>query len=151
MKGYTLIEVLVGLAIIGLLFTVGYAGYRDFAKRQVLNNTYEELKTNLNFARQTALSGEKPSTCLGGSLLGAEVIFASNGRSYSIYAKCPSGSAGLRTGIAFPTGITVSGPTRILFNTLGKGTDLTGNAQVILTHTDGATRTVTVTQQGTIK
>ena len=147
--GYTLIEVLVGLAIIGLLFTIGYAGYRDFAKRQVLNNAYEELKINLTLARQLALSGEKPSAC-GGNFLGNELRISSDGTSYSIHLKCQSTATTKKT-INLPSGITISGTSPIRFNLLGQGTNLTANTDITVTQLNGGSKKITITQQGTIK
>ncbi len=147
--GYTLIEVLVGLAIIGLLFTVGYAGYRDFAKRQVLNNAYEELKINLNLARQLALSGEKPSAC-SGNFLGTEWNLGTNWTSYTIRGKCQSSSMSVKS-VALPSGITISGTSPIRFNLLGQGTNLTSDTELTVSQTNGGSKKVTITQQGTIR
>lgn len=149
MRGYTLIEVLVGLAIIGLLFTIGYAGYRDFAKRQVLNNAYEELKVNLTLARQLALSGERPSAC-GGSFLGIEVRLATNGLSYSVHKKCQTTAATVKT-VNLPSGVIISGTSPIRFNLLGQGTNLASQTALTLTQNGVATRSATITPQGTIK
>lgn len=149
MKGYTLIEVLVGLAIIGLLFTIGYAGYRDFAKRQVLNNAYEELKVSLTLTRQLALSGEKPSAC-SGNFLGSEVRLGSDGTYYSIHLKCQSSAVTKKT-INLPSGVTISGTSPIRFNLLGQGTNLAGQTTLTLTQNGVATRSATITPQGTIK
>ena len=148
--GYTLIEVLVGLAIISLLFTVGYAGYRDFAKRQVLNNAYEELKINLNSARQRALSGDK-DLC-NGTFLGIQLAFGglTDRAAYQFYPKC-SGGEGLYSVSTLPSGITVDTTSaRILFKPVGQGTDLTSDATVTVKSATGE-RKIYITKQGTIK
>ena len=155
--GYTLIEVLVGLAIISLLFTVGYAGYRDFAKRQVLNNAYEELKINLTFARQQALAGEKTSgsyTCQG-NFQGYRLNFtfvSQSGPSYSLAIRCTTYSPSIRT-VPLPSGITFSssGPAGVTFNAIAQGTDLTSDLVLTLSQTTGGSRPITITKQGTIK
>lgn len=153
MRGYTLIEVLVGLAIIGLLFTIGYAGYRDFAKRQVLNNVYEELKTNLNTARQRALSGEKSNCPQGQSdtLQGYKFTITSS-NSYAIKPKCTAGDGTSVVSPTLPSGFTVSSAADpILFNALAQGTNLTGDVDITIVQLNGGSKKITITQQGTIK
>ena len=44
MKGYTLIEILVGLAIIGLLFSFGFVSFRDYSRRQTLAGAVKEVQ-----------------------------------------------------------------------------------------------------------
>ena len=43
-KGYTLIEILVVISIMAILFTVGFAGYRDFSRRQVLLGAVNQIQ-----------------------------------------------------------------------------------------------------------
>lgn len=146
-RGYTLIELMVGLTIAALLFLVGYAGYREFIRRQALDNTYKELKSDLKLAQQLALSGEKPSSCTG-ALFGYQVAFAES--SYTVSASC-GGSVQVRTR-PLPGGITLSGADTILYKIIGEGTTLTGNILIILTQAStGRTKVLEITKEGTLK
>ena len=62
-SGFTLIEILVSMTIIGFLFSFGYASFRDFSRRQALAGVVKQVQGDLRLAQQKALSGEKPSGC----------------------------------------------------------------------------------------
>ncbi|MDO8504061.1 MAG: prepilin-type N-terminal cleavage/methylation domain-containing protein [bacterium] len=146
-RGYTLIELMVALTIAALLFLVGYASYREFIRRQALDNTYKELKSDLKLAQQLALSGEKPSSCTG-ALFGYQVAFAQD--SYTVSASC-GGMVQVRTRSLSP-GITLSGANTILYKVIGEGTTLTGDISITLTQTStGRTKVLEITKEGTLK
>ncbi len=63
-KGFTLIELIVVLAIIGILATIMLANYNDFGARQEVGNAAEELKSNLRKYQTFAISGQKNPTNL---------------------------------------------------------------------------------------
>lgn len=159
--GYTLIELLIVLTIIGFLFVGGYTAYRDFARRQVLNTVADEVKSGLNVARQKALGAERPSAgeCFD-EFLGYSVLFTTS--SFTISPDCDRNDPGALS--SFVTlrqtpavvRISVTGTTtanRILFKGLGLGTDVAaGGAAITLTHTDsGNTKVISVSQSGIIK
>lgn len=155
---FTLIEIMVVLAIGALVFIGGYAGYRDFTRRQILSGAQEELKSNLALARQFSLSGEKPGNiCPGSTLEGYQVGFEAGCfqygcTSYKIQAKCESGGPYEVRSILIPQGISISGlDTPVLFKVVGQGTDLSSDLTITLTQgSTGAQSTVTVTSAGTI-
>lgn len=146
--GFTLIEILVGLSIVALLFVGGYASYREFARRQVLDNSFEELRSDLNLAQQKALSGEKPSGCTG-TLLGYKVGFTQT--SYSVAASCSLGEVVVRQ-FSLPNGVVLSAPASVLYKVIGEGTDLLADATIKLTQVStGKTRQTTLTVGGTLR
>lgn len=153
--GFTLIEILVVLAIGALVFIGGYAGYRDFTRRQILEGSSEETKSNLALARQRALSGEKPSGCtedLSGYRVSMTFSDPSGNSSYTISAMCTQ--SGISTGTTnLPVGITLSAPqSQFLFKSIGQGTDLSSDLIITLTQgSTGAQSTITVTSGGAIK
>lgn len=125
--GYTLLEVLIVVAIIAMLFFGGYASYREFSRRQTLQNFYKEMVVNLALARQKALSGEKPSGC-SGSLVGYEVSFGAS--SYSVAAVC---SSNVVVGTyLMPSDISLSGFSSYTYKVLGKGTTLANPLSVAI-------------------
>lgn len=146
-SGYTLIELMVALTIAALLFLIGYASYREFVRRQALDNTYKELKSDLKLAQQQALSGEKPDSCTG-ALFGYEVAFAES--AYTVSASC-GGMVQVRQR-ALPGGITLSGSDTILYKIIGEGTTLTGDISLTLTQAStGRTKILEISKEGTLK
>ena len=61
LTGYTLIELLVGISIVGIIFSVGYAGFRQFSQRQQLAGVAKSITSDIQLIKQKALTGEKPS------------------------------------------------------------------------------------------
>ena len=59
--GYTLIEILVSLPIVGLIFGIGYVNFRDFSRRQALAGVARMVKGDLRLAQEQALAGKKPT------------------------------------------------------------------------------------------
>lgn len=152
--GYTLIEILVGMSIIGLIFNFGYISYRDFARRQALLGSARRLEADLRLAQEQALSGKKPSSTAcseEGSLNGYD-FYVDSSTSYVIQANCTGGlvddkNAQISSGISL-----TANPNRFTFKVIGKGTSLSGSAIITLTQTaTGNTQTIMVSPEGEIK
>jgi prepilin-type N-terminal cleavage/methylation domain-containing protein len=135
MKGFTLIEMIVTVAI-SLVVTgfiiVNYNSYNDV---QTLKQAALTLKNNLRFAQSKAATGEKPSPC--SELLGYTVAFYNilNDLSYyTIRAECnPGGAQGATISINFPNGVTFSSPpSSFRFNVLSLGTTLNSDLTIQL-------------------
>ena len=70
-KGFTLIEILVSVIIIGILTTVGIASYNNFNERRVITEASENLKLYIRLAASKAINNEKDcSVSMCGSLDG---------------------------------------------------------------------------------
>ncbi len=67
-KGFTLVELVVVLAVTGILATIMLANYNDFGARQEVGNAAEELKSNLRKYQTFAISGQKNPTNLADGL-----------------------------------------------------------------------------------
>lgn len=148
--GFTLIEILVAIAIIAFVSLVGYTSYRDFARRQTLESAYNQLRVELNLARQLALSGEKPQTCIAGNIPLVGYRVSLGGGSIAVSAVCESGSAIASRTFSLPAGITVSS-VQFTFLVLGRGTDLSGNQTVTLTQSSsGRTINATLSPEGVL-
>lgn len=154
-KGYTLIEILIVLTIVGLLFSVGYASYRDFSRRQTLAGVAKTLQGDLRKAQQNAMSGIKPTGNMcndPNTLSGYSFDIYSNGR-YQINALC-TGGAIVTNDITLSSDITIaSSLDPILFKVLGSGTNIPeGGAVITLTQiSTGNTQTVLVGTGGDVK
>lgn len=146
-KGYTIIEILIVLSILVLLFFGGYGAYREFARRQILDNFYKEMRTDLGFARELAISGEKPTGC-SGTLSGYQVDFASG--VYNISAVCASNV--LVRSRSIPGDVQVSGFVSFSYKVLGQGTTLAGPLNVTFSQAStGRAINATVTKEGILQ
>jgi prepilin-type N-terminal cleavage/methylation domain-containing protein len=160
--GYTLIEILVALTVIGLLFSLGYANYRAFSQRQALLGAVKQLQGDLRLAQQMALSGQKPidPNCASpaNSLNGYNFTVLS-GDNYEIRASCTGGAVALAgKDVTISSGITIASPfpspNPILFRVLGNGTNIPEGGNSVITLTQAGTNnttTVTITSGGEIK
>lgn len=147
--GYTLIEILVVVSIMSILFTVGYANYRDFARRQALTASARQMKSNISLAREKAATGEKPEGCT--TLLGYNIRFSEDG--YSLEAVCSGTTISIKTvSLSSNVGSSVPSTNPIFFKVLSKGTSLSEDATITLTQSEsGKTENVVITPEGEVK
>lgn len=136
-KGYTFIEVLVGITIITLIFAFGYAGFREFARRQTLSSAVRDLKGELRLAQEQALAGKKPdhANCNTPNLLSGFYFRVTSATTYTIEALCSGGTVEIKEKeITTPLTISTPTPNPILFKVLGQGTNIaSGDATITLT------------------
>jgi len=92
--GFTLIEILVVISIIGLLVTLGISAYSEFNRRQTLDQAAKNIVNELRYIQSKASSGDKgpvvsPPTCTE-SLTGwyFQIINVSPANQYRTYGKC---------------------------------------------------------------
>ena len=133
MKGFTLIEVIVTVAVTLVVTGFVIVNYNSYNDRQTLKQSGLTLKNNLRFAQTKALTGQIPPTVTCSELSGYVVSFAA--KTYSIQATCdPEGIVGNPQNIDLPPSVTFSPvPSPITFNVLSRGTTLTSNQCLILT------------------
>lgn len=151
LKGYTLVEILVSLTVIGLLFGFGFASFRDFSRRQAVASAGRMVIADLRLAQSKALSGEKPCT---GNLSTYDFTVIST-TSYQINAVCSGivvNNVIVKTQ-PLPSGILISSApsNTISFKVLGQG--ISGSGVTITLSQTGTTNisTVTVSVGGEIK
>jgi prepilin-type N-terminal cleavage/methylation domain-containing protein len=154
LHGYTLIEILVGMSIVGLIFSFGYVSYRDFARRQSLLGAARRLRADLSLAQEEALSGKKPDglACSGAGALNGYDFFADSTTSYLIQANCSGGLMDQKT-VTITEEVTMDAvPNRFTFKVIGKGTSLTVDAVITLTQAaTGDIQQISVSPEGEIK
>jgi prepilin-type N-terminal cleavage/methylation domain-containing protein len=152
-NGFTLVELLVGVTIIVILFSIGLASYRNFARRQELQGYIKTLTSDLRSAQQLALSGQKPDPSIGlCDRLNGYSFFRSGSDSYQIRANCSEGERIVKT-VDLPTTIVISSTVSTTrFKVLGLGTDLVSDNIITLSSTaTGNSADVTIGVGGEIK
>src|SRR3989344_6849432 len=160
--GFTFIELLIVIVVMALLFSVGYAGYREFQARQGIINVTRKIKADLRLAHEYALAQRSLCT-VNDSLLGYEFVAGST--SYEIRAYCDKSLPGPDYTVSvktenLPAGFSL---TRIpvntvsRFNILGKGVLITppapGRAYMTIRVRDdnsGDKRCIRITSSGEI-
>jgi prepilin-type N-terminal cleavage/methylation domain-containing protein len=156
MKGYTLIEILVSITILSLIFVMGYAGFREFSRRQLLASSVRSLTGDLRLAQSKAAAGEKPDkfNCRGTNRLQGYLFEILSSTEYRLSAKCTSGNEEVKAK-TIPTDLTIEASIQpILFKVLGEGTNLEEGTSSLITISEaaiGKSQTVTVTAGGEIK
>lgn len=155
LSGYTLIEILVGITIIGLLFSLGYSNYRDYARRQALSGAARRLKADLRLAQEQALAGKKPddSFCNSPEVLNGYDFSIGAASSYRIQANCSGGLVEIKEVDISSSNISLSSThDSFTFKVLGQGTNLDSDATITLTQTGtDDTLDVTVNTNGEIE
>lgn len=147
----------------GILFTLGIAGYNEFNRQQILDQTTKQVKSDLRLAQQKALAGEKDCSVnvCGGATAGCgndvtgeksldnwSVSFTRD--SYTIYGDCGGTEFNQKT-TTLPDifSVTPPSPNPIQFKVLGQGTNITGQATITL-RAFSKTKTITITSSGEI-
>lgn len=85
-KGYTIVELLIIVTIIGILITFGFSSFVKSQDRQTVQQAKEELLSKLQTYQKAAYAGDK---ACGGALLDIKVTFTAT--SMTATAEC-SGS-----------------------------------------------------------
>lgn len=162
-KGYTLIEILIGIVILSILFSIGFAGFRDFSRRQSLEVLARKIKGDLALIREKAISGEKPYNdeyegmdikCSAPNTLSGYSFRVITNHNYILEAVCLGGAVEVKNvKISDNLEISVPSPNPIFFKVLSKGTNvLSTPAEIIITQTESEKSfNISVTESGEIK
>lgn len=91
-QGFSIIELLVVFAVMGILSTASIVSFNAYNNTQVVSNTAKEIRQMLSNAKSKAQTQTKPQGCTG-SLLGYKMRFCSNisscnGNNYDLLAVC---------------------------------------------------------------
>ena len=156
-SGFTIIELLISLVIIGLIFSVGFASFRSFASRQAIEGATREIKADLRLAQQQAVAGKKPESepaCDSPETLDGYEVQRNGIQSYSIFAVCSGGDVEIKVvdfSEKYPT-IQIANFTPFMFRSLAQGVD--NNRDITVQEYDGPTvvdtRTIQIRTGGRI-
>ena len=149
-RGFTIIELLITISIMGLLLTLGLVYYQDFNRRQILNQAAKNLSSNLRLAQSRALSGEKPQDWCNAedeTLVGYKLEFSSE-TEYQLLAVCSSSEFQITKFVKLPNSIVGPNGTGVLFKVLARGAEAETN---FLLQGFGQEKKVVVELSGNIK
>ena len=154
--GYTFIEVLVGITIVTLIFSFGYVGFRDFARRQAITSAVRNLKGELRLAQEQSLAGKKPDdiSCDSPNTLQGYYFRVTSPTTYEIEALCTGGVVDVKEAeISSTLSLSTPTPNPILFKVLGQGTNIaSGDATITITLTaSGESQDITISETGEIQ
>jgi len=163
-KGYTLLELLVAIGLIGILSLVGIASYKRFNERQVVSRAAEEIRSYLRLAADKAANNEKDCRLCGGSdndcqtfISGEDKVLAGwyvDLASLEIYGRCGEGGDQVEFGRQSiqTTGVDVAweGANPIQFFPLNGGTNLTDPLLITIGHSSSFSFTLVVDPSGQI-
>lgn len=122
-NGFTIVEVLIVIVIIGMIMVVGSVRFREFSQRQAVVNAKRMILSDLRAAQSDATSGRKPDTCT--DTLTGYSFDRINSTTYEIYALCGSPSVLIKRATV-PGGITFTMTIEpLIFRSVSQGTNLT--------------------------
>lgn len=166
-KGFTIIELLIVISIMGIMGGVGFAAYSTFNGVQTLEQAALNMKSGIDEAKFSAISRVKPSACTGRVLDGYQAVICAGGNQctnsanlYEVKAVCVA--AGVATtpltgsklrpnSLAVNIGSIDCGPVTnnntILFNSQTGASNTM--CKIVLTENEtGSTRTLCVSNGG---
>lgn len=133
-RGYTIIELLIGLIILGLLMQIGLVGYREFNRRQLAVSVTRKLEGDLRLAQQHANSGTKPGgfSCSDPNTFAGVLFEMPDRTSYSISALCSDGTSTQIKQVNLPNETELVRPSihGFIFLPLAAGVDLSGETTI---------------------
>lgn len=127
-KGFSFIELLVIISIMGLLVGIGSVAYGNHTKKTALEQAAITFETNLKQIRQMAVSGSRPAGTAG-ELSGYRVQFDADNVNYGAYPILdddPADAATREYTLSTIGEITFAAPQTITFSTLGNGCAIDG-------------------------
>lgn len=131
--GFTLIELMTVIVIIGVLTGTGYISFRTFQNKEVLKSAVREVVSDIRYAQSLSVSGIKPSGCTG-DFESVEIDFDSNG--YDINGNCSiSGSIDYKS-VVLDSNILLLVPSEnpVIFETPQGKPILTSDVDISLSH-----------------
>lgn len=88
MKGFTLLELLVVIALVGMLTVGSYMSFGSYSKSQGLQTSVADVTQVLNLAKSRSLAQVKPAQCGVQVLQGYQVSVTISGTIYRLEVVC---------------------------------------------------------------
>lgn len=159
-RGFTLLELIIVVALVSSLSIAGIVAYRDYSQRQSLETAADDLAAVIQLAKSRAISQVKPSDCGTQSLDGYRInIPFFSAPEYTISAICEGNAYDIKTfklarGIKFDADATTILPgivseTGIFFPIITLGVQ--GGGDIVLKGQSNKKVKVSVDSVGTIR
>ncbi len=146
-RGFTLLELLVVIGIIGALTSIGLASYSSYTTGQAIQIASADMMHMLNRAKSSSLSQVKQPQCGANPITGYQVSFTVPGPAYTMSVRCNNTTYPV-TSKELPTGVTfANGSTTMIFFPVLKGTS---SPATITLNGQTKTKVITVTSTGNI-
>jgi prepilin-type N-terminal cleavage/methylation domain-containing protein len=116
--GFTLIELVVVIAIVGLLTGGSIAGYFRLNQRQTILSAGKEIISAMRLAQQQAAAGKKPANCT--QLRSYSVTGNSGSSQYTLSAICSNATIVMKQ-YFFSSGVTLAQAVNVQFPILTAG------------------------------
>jgi type IV fimbrial biogenesis protein FimT len=149
-KGWSLLEMLIAVAILGVLVAVAIPNFQAWAVNQRARGDMAQLEGDLQFARMTAINRNQPVTVLFDAGAGQYTIFVDTDRSLTV-----NGSETALVVRSLSSGVSLSqvnvAGNGILFNGRGlRGLPQADPANVVLQSSQGKQYRISVTLVGDV-
>ena len=150
-KAFSLIEIIITVAIISVITAVGITSYTSFQQTQIAQTSVQELKNNLRKYQIKALAVEKSTSCPDEySFYGIQANFAAD--SYSFTALCTNGSSEVKESFSLPDNIVIQSTGSLIFKPLSGGIEsATAEPYTLNICGYGKLYTITITKSGDIR
>jgi prepilin-type N-terminal cleavage/methylation domain-containing protein len=146
MRGFTLIELVIVFALIGLLSAGSYFSFRSYSQSQGMQTSVSDVTQQLNTAKARALTQVKPAQC-GVQVLQGYQVSISLPKTYRLEALCGTNTYAIETKtLSLPITFTASSATKVVFAVATGIVSTPGN--FVLT---GASQTKTIKTDSTGK
>lgn len=158
-KGFTIVELVISIMIMGIIFSLGFANYRDFQRRQQLESAVRLVKGDLRYAQELAIAGRKPAEPAGNpcetTSLEGYLFDRLTNTTYQVVARCGGGDVVVKGPQQLPVNIQIGGfggGNEVLFRVLGRGVDRSGTTTISFTFPNSGVvaRQITISTSGEI-
>lgn len=146
-KGFTIIELLVSVAIIGVVAVLLISGFNSFRESTQLNEAHSNILGILRDARSRTLSGEK-NTHYSVHFEENQVVLFSGSLYVSGFSSNEVYSLPSLTRIS---SISLGGPTEVIFARLTGSASASGTITIQSTSNSSKTKTIIITSSGSIE
>lgn len=145
-KGFTLVEILVAISIIGLLSSVGLATYINFNRNQLVTQSCQKIVEDLRLTQSLAANNQKPQDC---DALSSWTFTFLPQNHYQITAECSSPVLFKEDSVPPSPVLILDGFTQVKFKVLRQGIVITGGYTLTITGFN-KTKTITISEAGEI-